>query len=132
MPFEQLERIAGGTSSIVWNRNEPEQVNVPRLRHVKPDDVGHTDRPYLKRRVKLEGGGKSYVVEEPEERRRPTLRSDTEERRRALLSVGTEKRSRALLSVGTEERRRPLLRSDREERIAMLRRSELLRESYSD
>ena len=34
MPFEQLERIAGGTSHIVWNRNEPEQVNVPRMRYV--------------------------------------------------------------------------------------------------
>ena len=48
MPFEQLERISGGTSHIVWNRNEPEQVNVPRMRYVKPDDVGRTERPYLR------------------------------------------------------------------------------------
>ena len=48
MPFEQLERISGGTSHIVWNRNEPEQVNVPRMRYVKPDDVGHIERPYLR------------------------------------------------------------------------------------
>jgi hypothetical protein len=117
MPFEQLERIAGGTSSIVWNRNEPEQVNVPRMRYIKPNDLEHTDRPYLKSRVKPEGGGKSYVVEEPEERSRPTLRSDTEDRRRALLSVGPERR-RPSISGGPEERRRALLRS-----------SELLRDS---
>ena len=100
MPFEQLERIAGGTSSIVWNRNEPEQV-LPRLKNQRPDDVGRIDRPYLKSRVKPEGGGKPYIVEEPHDARRAVLRSDTvEERRRE-----TEERRRSLL-------RRTVLSSD--------------------
>ena len=101
MPFEQLERIAGGTSSIVWNRNEPEQVNVPRMRYIKPNDLEHTDRPYLKSRVKPEGGGKSYVVEEPHDVRRAVLRSDTAEERRRE----TDERRRSLL-------RRTVLSSD--------------------
>ena len=80
MPYEALERIAGGTSSIVWNRNEPERV-LPRLKYERPADVANVQRPFLKSRVQPEGGGKSYVVEEPDEPVRGGRRSERVKRR---------------------------------------------------
>ena len=51
MPYEKLERIAGGASHIVWNRNEPEQV-LPRLKSERPADIPHETRMYLRGEMK--------------------------------------------------------------------------------
>ena len=92
MPYEQLERITGGTSSIVWNRNEPEQVNVPRMGYVKPDDVGYTDRPYLR-----EAGTQRDMSTKKTTGRRPTSLATTSQRLMESVRFGGRPASERVL-----------------------------------